>query len=173
MNNVDLKTFRLTVLILCTLGLVGCGQHQNQQEKRPSPSTLAPNSPIAQYYQCEEDVAEQVLIVSFVIPGVLDKTNEIRVPFRQTDPGISGFGGGGISWNSGGTTGGLNGYIAIQSSTPNSLLLKIELDWSLHESKDRIVDLIEIPLGQTGQKKFSQGQKIKWQFVLPEQASLN
>lgn len=173
MNPMDLKTFRLTVLILITLGLVGCGQNPNQQKKRPSPSTFALNSQIAQYYLCEEDVAEQVLIVSFVVPDILDETNEIRVPFSQTDPGISGFGGGGISWSSGGTTGGLNGYIAIQSSTPNSLWLKIELDWSLHGTKDQIVDLIEISIGQTGEKNLPKGQKIKWQFVSPEQADRN
>ncbi len=148
--------------------LAGCTGDENAQDYGPPPSKSEELPSTDTFYQCDENVADHVLLVRFTAPNVFDGRHPFRIPFRKAEPKDTTLGGGGVSFNGTGPDGGFNAFISIDSSTDTSLAVRVDLRWSLSDKEGEIEELIHVTIGKAGNKVLSEGRKITWRFAAPE-----
>jgi len=170
LNHTSIRTL---VVLVCVIA--GCTRDDTSQDDRPAQSKDIESSSLAPYVECDESVADHVLLASVTVPNVLDG-HQFRIPFCKAERegatfggGGDGSGGGGSSFSATGPDGGLNGFIGIESSTDKSVSVRVDLLWSSAQTKGEVKELIDIPIGKSGKKDLPEGRKIEWRFVAPGQ----
>ena len=154
--------FRPLAVLICIFA--GCNGNGTSEDDGSRQSNAV--KPL-HFTGCAENAADQVLLLSITVPGVLNGF-QLRIPFCEAIKGDTGYGGGDKFLNADGPDGGLNGLIGIESSTRDTLSVRVDLRWSSSRGKGAFNELINIPVAMPGKKELPGARKVEWRFEAPQ-----